>query len=89
MNAMWSRFAPYLVKAALVFEPIASPFISLFVKRPLGAWKKQGKLDRYRVGTTRLEKYHYYIDIDIELTPVQTRTATHRVLHRLVTILRR
>jgi hypothetical protein len=89
MNVMWSRVAPYLVKAAFMFEPIAPPFISLFVKRPLGAWKKQGKLDQYRVGTTRLEKYHYYIDVDIELTPEQTRTATQRALHRLVTALRR
>lgn len=89
MNAMWSRFAPYLVKAAFVFEPIASPFISLFLKRTLGAWKKQGKLDQYRVGTTRLAKYHYYIDVDVELTPKQTRTATQSVLYRLVTVMRR
>jgi hypothetical protein len=89
MNAMWSRFTPFVVKAALFFEPIASPFISLVVKRTLGDWKKNGKLDEYRVQTTRMKKYHYLIKVDVDVTPEQTRTALQRARHRLVTTLRR
>jgi hypothetical protein len=89
MNAMWSRFTPFLVKAALFFEPISSPFISLFVKRTLGAWKKNGKLDEYRVQTTRMAKFHYLIKLDMDVTPEQTRTALQRALHRLISTLRR
>jgi hypothetical protein len=89
MSAMWSRFSPFLVKAAFFFEPIASPFISLFVKRTLGAWKKNGKLDQYRVKTTRIDKYHFKMDLDIVVNSEQSRTALQRALFQLLTTLRR
>lgn len=86
---MWERLTPLVVKAVLLFEPIASPFISLVVKRTLGDWKRNGRLEEYRVQTTRMKKYHYLITVDMEVTPEQTRTALRRARHRLVATLRR
>ena len=89
MNAMMSKFTSFLMKVAFVFEPIASPFITLYVKRTLGKLKENGKLDKYRVKTKRMKKFHYKIDLNIDMTPEQTRTVLQSALFQLLTKLRR
>jgi hypothetical protein len=59
------------------------------VRRTLGDWKANGRLEEYCVQTTRMKRYHYLITVDVELSPEQTRTALQRARHRLAATLRR
>ena len=65
---MSSRLKSFLMKAAFIFEPIASPFISYYLKRTLSDWEKKGKIDDYRVQTTRVKKFHYIVSVDLDVT---------------------
>ena len=70
---MSSRLKSFLMKAAFIFEPLAAPFISYYLKRTLSDWKKKGALEEYKVQTTRKKKFHYIIAVDLDVTPQQTR----------------
>jgi hypothetical protein len=67
------------MKGAFIFEPLAAPFISRYLRRQLNNWKKGGKLDDYRVHTTRIKQYHYIITMDLDLTPQQSRRLFHQM----------
>jgi hypothetical protein len=77
---MSSRLKSFLMKAAFIFEPLAAPFISYYLKRTLSDWKKEGRIDDYRVQTTRIKKYHYTIALDLDVTPRQTQRVFHQSL---------
>jgi hypothetical protein len=55
---MSSKAKSFLARAAFVFEPLVSPFISLFLKRRVGEWKKKGLIDDYKAKTKRISKFH-------------------------------
>jgi hypothetical protein len=75
-----------LMKAAFIFEPISTPFISYYLKRTLSDWKKKGRIDDYQVQTTRIKKFHYTIAVDLDVTQRQTR---HVFNQSLLTLYRR
>jgi hypothetical protein len=55
-----------------VFEPLAPRAISYYMRRRLGEWKQQGLISGYETRTQRLGKFHYRIEVDLDLTPKQT-----------------
>jgi len=61
-----------MVKVVFVFEPLAPQAISYYLTRTLKKWKKQGLISEFGTRTRRLGKFHYKIDIDLDLTSKQT-----------------
>ena len=72
-STLLKRLAPFLVRLVYVFEPLSAPFISYFVKRTLSRWNKTGLIEKYRTATSRIGKFHYTVNLDIDLTTEDTR----------------
>jgi hypothetical protein len=61
-----------LIEFVLVFEPLAPRAISYYMRRRLGEWKRQGLISEYEARTRRLGKFHYKVEVDLDLTSKQT-----------------
>jgi len=60
-----------LSKVIFVFEPLAPTAITVIVNRQLHRFKQRGTIGNYKAKTKRLGKFHYRIDIDLDLTGKQ------------------
>ncbi len=58
-------------KIAFVFEPLAPRAISYFLSREVTKLKKSGLIYAFQTKTKRLGKFHYLIEIDLDLTSPQ------------------
>jgi hypothetical protein len=63
-----------LMKVAFAFEPLAPTAISVYLNQQLHRYREGGVIGDYKTRTKRLGKYHYRIEIDLDLTGMQ---ATH------------
>ncbi len=84
-----SRLTSLLVAIALAFEPISPPFISFWLQRRLNNWKKRAIIDGYKVATTRIGKFHYRVEVNLNVNAQQTRWMLENILDRLGTRRRR
>ena len=62
-----------MLRAAFIFEPLALRFISYYVSQRLKEWQKQGRVSEFETKTRRLGKFHYKIEVDLDLTSEQSR----------------
>lgn len=83
---MSTDFSSVFARLVLFFEPISPRFISFWLRRRLKEWKRKGFIDSYRIRTQRIDKFHYRIDIDLDLMP---RQASSMLEDTLIQILRR
>jgi len=60
-----------LLRIALAFEPLAPTAITVLMNRQLHRYKEGGIVCDYKTHTKRLGKYHYHIEIDLDLTDMQ------------------
>ena len=67
------RLFGLLVRVAFVFEPLAPRAISYYLTRRLGELKKQGLILDYKTRTKRIGKFHYKIQIDLDLSQKQAK----------------
>jgi hypothetical protein len=65
------RLFGVLLRVAFAFEPLAPPAITYLLSRRLGQLKQQGKISEYRAKTRRLGKFHYTVEIDLDVTGEQ------------------
>jgi len=79
-----SRLLSLFARFALLFEPISPPFISFWLQRRLRNWKSRGLVDDYRVSTTRSGKFHYKIEVDLDLNSRQAKWVLADILVRLL-----
>ena len=63
-----------LFKVAFSFEPLAPAAITVFMNQQLRRYKDGRVIGDYKTRTKRLGKYHYRIELDMDLTGMQ---ATH------------
>lgn len=47
-------------------------------------WKRNGFIDSYRIRTQRIGKFHYRIDVDLELMPQQASCMLEDTLIRIL-----
>ncbi len=76
------RFAFYL-------EPFAPPAISYFISRRLEFFHQQGLISAYKAKTKRLGKFHYVIELDLDLTGKQAFYVVDDMLPKQLRHLRR
>jgi hypothetical protein len=55
-------------KIAMEFEPLAPTAITLIVNRQMHRYKERGIVTNYKTHTKRLGKYHYKIEMDLDVT---------------------
>jgi hypothetical protein len=68
-----SNLTRLFARFALFFEPISLRFVSFRLGRRLQNWKNRGIIDDYKVITKRAAKFHYRIEVNLELTPQQAK----------------
>jgi len=68
---MSSRFVSLLMRFVFLFEPATPRFVSFFLNRKLKEWKDKRLINDYKTKTKRIGKFHYKIDIVLDLTPEQ------------------
>jgi hypothetical protein len=61
-----------LLRVVLVFEPLAPTAITVLVNQQLHRFKETCAIEDYKTKTKRLGKYHYRVEIDLDLTGMQT-----------------
>ena len=60
-----------LLRVAFVFEPLAPTAITVLMNQQLHRFKNSGAIGKYKTKTKRLGKYHYRIEIDLDVTGMQ------------------
>jgi len=83
------RTINFFFRLALIFEPLAPTAISFYLSRKLGNYKQQGLIADYKVKTTRIQKFHYRIWLDLDVTAAQAHYALSHLLPRQGKFLRR
>jgi hypothetical protein len=66
-----SNLLRLFARFALFFEPISPRFISFWLGRRLENWKNSGIIHDYKINTKRTGKFHYKIEVDLELSTQQ------------------
>ncbi len=65
------KLTSLLVRVAFVFEPLAPSAISFYLGRKLNELKERGLISDYKSRTRRLGKFHYWIEINLEVNSSQ------------------
>jgi hypothetical protein len=60
-----------LFRMVFVFEPLAPTAITYYVNQRLNLYKKSHAISDYKTKTKRLGKFHYKVEIDLDLTGMQ------------------
>jgi hypothetical protein len=60
-----------LMRVAFVFEPLAPTAITALMNQQLHRFKQVGAISNYKTHTKRLGKYHYRIEINLDVTGKQ------------------
>jgi len=60
-----------LLRVVFVFEPLAPTAITVLMNRQLHGFKERGAIGDYKTRTKRLGKYHYRIEINLDLNGLQ------------------
>jgi hypothetical protein len=60
-----------LLRVVFVFEPLAPTAITVLMNRQLHGFRERGAIGDYKTRTKRLGKYHYRIEINLDLTGMQ------------------
>jgi len=60
-----------LLRVAFVFEPLAPTAITVLMNQQLHRFKEAGAIGNYKTHTKRLGKFHYRIEMNLEVTGMQ------------------
>lgn len=60
-----------VLRVVTVFEPLAPTAITVLMNRQLHRYKEAGAIGKYKTKSKRLGKYHYRIEIDLDVTGMQ------------------
>ena len=72
-SSVREKLTGLLLRVAFVFEPLAPTAISFFLGRRLNELKEEGLISDYKSRTRRLGKFHYRIEIDLDVTSSQVQ----------------
>ena len=57
-----------LLRVVFAFEPLAPTGITILVNQQLHKFKESGAIGDYKTKTKRLGKFHYRIELDLDVT---------------------
>ena len=61
-----------LLRVVFVFEPLAPTAITVLMNQQLHRFKEAGAIGDYKTKAKRLGKFHYRIEVDLDLTGMQS-----------------
>ena len=61
-----------LLRVAFAFEPLAPTAITVLMNQQLHRFKESGAIGDYKTKARRLGRFHYLIEIDLDVTGMQT-----------------
>jgi len=61
-----------LLRVAFAFEPLAPTGIVVVLNRQLSKFKDEGAIEGYKTKAKRLGKYHYLLEVDLDVTGTQS-----------------
>ncbi len=70
-GSLISSVVRVMLKVAFRFEPLAPTAISLLMHQQLHRYRDGGIISDYKTHTKRLGKYHYRIEVDLDVTDMQ------------------
>ena len=73
-----------LARLASFFEPISPRFISFLLRRRFGEWEREGLVAGSKIKTRRIGKFHYRIEVDLDLTQQQANRILTATLTRIL-----
>ena len=82
------KFFEVLFSVAFVFEPLAPRAITYIVTRRLKEWKKRGLISEFKTRTRRLGKFHYRIEIGLDVTSNQALHVLSNMQNQLKSVRR-
>jgi len=88
-NLVSERLFNIFLKFAFFLEPLAPPAISYYISRRLDQLRQQGLISDYRAKTSRLGKFHYKVEVDMDLTGKQAFYVVDDLLPRRFKHIRR
>jgi hypothetical protein len=60
-----------LLRVVFIFEPLAPTAITVLINQQLHKFKESSAIGDYKTKTKRLGKYHYQVEMDLDLTGMQ------------------
>ncbi len=78
-----------LLRIAFAFEPLAPTAITVLINQQLHRYKEGGIIGEYKAHTKRLGKYHYRLDLDLDLTGMQAAHLMANIFPRRLSRFRR
>jgi hypothetical protein len=67
-----TRFIGFAMRRSRFFEPFAPLGISYYLKGQLKQYRQRGKIEAYHTKVKRMGKWHYKIEVNIDVTTSQT-----------------
>lgn len=80
MSTPRQKFFSLLIKGAFLFEPLAPRAIAYYLTRQLQVLENEGRISNFHARTRRLGKFHYKMEINLELTHKQAACALDDLL---------
>ncbi len=78
-----------LLRVALAFEPLAPTAIVVVMNQQLHRYKEGGIIGDYKTHAKRLGKYHYRIEVDLDVTGAQAVHLLVNLFPNRLSVLRR
>jgi hypothetical protein len=77
------------LRFAFFLEPLAPPAISYLISQRLDNLRQRGLISDYKTKTRRLGKFHYKVEVDMDLTGKQAFYVIDDILPKQLKQLRR
>ena len=77
------RLLGVALKYLSFFEPFAKFGISYYLNRQLELYKQQGLLAAYKTKVRRRGKWHYRIEVSLDLTTIQAARAIRLIMKQI------
>ena len=78
-----------MLRVALAFEPLAPTAITFLLSRSLRDLQSQGLISDFKAHTRRLGKFHYKMEVELEVNEKQVHYIFSHLLPNRFTVLRR
>ena len=88
-NLVSERLFNIFLRFAFFLEPIAPPAISYYISRRLDSLRQRGLISDYKAKTSRLGKFHYKVEVDMDLTGKQAFQVVDDMLPKQLRHIRR
>lgn len=82
-------FQQLFTRLAFISEPLLPFFLSRFLNKQLSQWKDAGLIGDYKVEAKRIQKFHYKIEVDFDLTLDQAKNIINKSMNILPKLVRR